>query len=521
MALTAVDERYVGPGGCGAAPAAAIGPQADRLARDAGVGRSLGLGGGDVCGGQLQRSGVDDLGEVVLRHRVDDPRVQIACDDLRQLHERLEESDVRDDARHGGTAQRGAHERDGLCTIPGCDDELRDHRVVVAHDPLARFQPGVHADALTRGEGDVQRGAARGQEAASRVLRIDAGLDRMAGERDVVLCESQLLTRPDPQLPLDEVDSRDLLRDGVLDLEAGVHLHEEELVRTVRGHDELDCARTPVVDGLRGVDGGLPDAGAGGLVEQRTGRLLDDLLVAALQRALALPQVDDVPVLIGEHLHLDVARGEHQPLEEEGVVAEAACGLASGRGERLGQVCRVVDLAHPLAAAACGRLHEDGEAHLTRAGDELFVREPGFRDSGNQRHATRGDGLLRGDLVTHDVDRCGGGAEEDDALLLETAGECRILGEEAVSRVDRLGACRPDSRDDPLDVEVGLGGRGRPQPIGEVRGLRVGGLGVGIGVDGDGLDAQIAAGADDAQGDLAAVGDEDPGEHVPHILKTP
>ena len=156
----------------------------------------------------------------------------------------------------------------------------------------------------------------------------------------------------DPQLPFDEVDSRDLLGDRVLDLEAGVHLHEEELVRIVRGHDELDGAGTAVVDGLRGVDGGLADASAGGLIEQCAGRLLDDLLVAALQGALALPQVDDVPVLIGEHLHLDVARGEHQPLEEEGVVAEAARGLAAGRGERLRQVCGVVDLAHPLAAAA-------------------------------------------------------------------------------------------------------------------------------------------------------------------------
>ena len=35
---------------------------------------------------------------------------------------------------------------------------------------------------------------------------------------------------------------------------------------------------------------------------------------------------------------------------------------------------------------------------------------------------------------------------------------------------------------------------------------------VGVGVHGDGLDAEIAAGPDDAQGDLAAVRDEDPRE---------
>ena len=36
---------------------------------------------------------------------------------------------------------------------------------------------------------------------------------------------------------------------------------------------------------------------------------------------------------------------------------------------------------------------------------------------------------------------------------------------------------------------------------------------VGLGVDGDGLDAELAAGAQDAQRDLAAVGDEDLLEH--------
>ena len=42
----------------------------------------------------------------------------------------------------------------------------------------------------------------------------------------------------------------------------------------------------------------------------------------------------------------------------------------------------------------------------------------------------------------------------------------------------------------------------------------MGGLDIGIGVDGDSLDAEVAAGADDPQRDLAAVGDEDPGERA-------
>ena len=47
------------------------------------------------------------------------------------------------------------------------------------------------------------------------------------------------------------------------------------------------------------------------------------------------------------------------------------------------------------------------------------------------------------------------------------------------------------------------------------------GVPVGVGVHRDGGDVHRAGGADDAGGDLAAVGDEQFGEHSPHILKTP
>ena len=52
----------------------------------------------------------------------------------------------------------------------------------------------------------------------------------MAGQPDVLLAERQRLPRGDAELPLDQVEPGDELGDGVLDLQARVHLHEEELV---------------------------------------------------------------------------------------------------------------------------------------------------------------------------------------------------------------------------------------------------------------------------------------------------
>jgi hypothetical protein len=65
----------------------------------------------------------------------------------------------------------------------------------------------------------------------------------VAVEPDVLLRERERLPRRDAQLLLDEVEAGDELGDGVLDLQPGVHLHEERLVRGVARHDELDGAR--------------------------------------------------------------------------------------------------------------------------------------------------------------------------------------------------------------------------------------------------------------------------------------
>src|SRR5262249_32070141 len=67
----------------------------------------------------------------------------------------------------------------------------------------------------------------------------------------------------------------------------------------------------------------------------RRRRLLEHLLVAALQRALALAEREHVPVRVADHLHLDVPRARQEALDEHAVVAEAGRGLALRRAARL------------------------------------------------------------------------------------------------------------------------------------------------------------------------------------------
>ena len=62
----------------------------------------------------------------------------------------------------------------------------------------------------------------------------------------------------DPQLPFDEVDAGHHLAHRVLDLQAGVHLHEPETVSPQpvrRIDDEFDGASAGIFDGLGGLHG--------------------------------------------------------------------------------------------------------------------------------------------------------------------------------------------------------------------------------------------------------------------------
>ncbi len=143
----------------------------------------------------------------------------------------------------------------------------------------------------------------------------------------------ELLAGRDPDHLLDEIDAGDELGHRVLDLQARVHLQEEEAA-VLAGH-ELHGAGAVVADRLGQRDGLLAHGLARLGVEQRRGRLLDHLLVAALDRAFALAQVDDVAVLVAQHLDLDVARVLDELLDEHAVVAEARLGLRAGEREAL------------------------------------------------------------------------------------------------------------------------------------------------------------------------------------------
>jgi hypothetical protein len=108
----------------------------------------------------------------------------------------------------------------------------------------------------------------------------------------------------------------------------------------------------------------------------------------------------------------------------------------------------------------------------------------------------------------------GRGADEDEVMRLHHLGEGGVLGEKAVARVDRLGPGDQRGGDDGGHVEIGIARGRRADAHALIGETDMHGVGIGGGMHRDRGDSQFAAGAQHAQRDLAAIGDEDFLEHL-------
>ena len=274
--------------------------------------------------------------------------------------------------------------------------------------------------------------------------------------RDLLLGHRERLAGGDAHLLAHQVDAGHGLRDGVLHLDAGVHLEEEELL----ARDEvLQGAGAGVADGRGGRDRRLAHAAAQVVRDDGARGLLDQLLVAALHGAVALAQPDARPVRVGEHLDLDVPGVRQVPLEVDGAVGEEALALAAGALEGPGQLVRGQRHPEALAAAARRGLHRHGVADVV--GDGPRGLEVGHRvgHARDDRHAGGVHQRARPGLGAHRVDRVGRRADPGDAGLAERPGEPGVLGQEAVPGVDRVDAGLGGDLEDARDVEVALARR--------------------------------------------------------------
>ena len=293
----------------------------------------------------------------------------------------------------------------------------------------------------------------------------------------------------------------------MLDLQPGVDLEEGD--RAVLADEELAG----------------PGADVAGLAQDRLGRraelrvllrgqvrrggLLDQLLVAALQRAVPGGDDDHGAVGVGEALGFHVPGPVEVALDEALAAAEGADGLADRRLVQfrdLGQ--RAGDL-QAAAAAAERRLDRDRQAVLLGERDDLRRAGHGIGGAGHQRRAGPLGDLPGGDLVAEVADGLRRRADPGQPGVEHRLGEVGVLRQEPVAGVDGVGTGLRGGREDLADVQVAGGGGVAAERERLVGGPDVRRVPVRVGVDRDAGEAGVPAGPGDADRDLAPVGDED------------
>ena len=249
---------------------------------------------------------------------------------------------------------------------------------------------------------------------------------------DFRLLEPEPLAGRDANLFLDDVDAGHHLGDRMLDLQPRVRFHEVEAA--VRIHQELERPGVGVLHGLGGVDDDRAHPASHLVAERGRGRLFEQLLVPALDRAFAFAEVDDRPVLVAEDLELDMAWRFDVLLEVHIADAERRFGFTLRRLEGMRQLAHGSHDAHAAAAAAGRRLDDDRIADLLGRLDRLVLgldRSVGARQD---RHARLLHDAARPCLVAHQPDDLRGRPDELDMTGFADLREIRALRQEPVAR---------------------------------------------------------------------------------------
>src|ERR1700743_496022 len=339
------------------------------------------------------------------------------------------------------------------------------------------------------------------------MFRVDAAFDGMAAELDRAAQDVlQPLAGRDADLGLHEIDTRDRFGDGVLHLDACVYLDKVEVALLV--HQKLDRARIAVPDRAHGVAQTCHHALAHFGPEGRRRRFFEELLVPALDAAVAFAEDFHVAVLVGKQLKFNVPRRADIFFEIYVRARKRCARLLLCLGKKRRQIFGLVDNAHTASAAARGGFQDDGITDLLRGLQGFFSAGKSAGGTGQNRNAVLFHDGAGAFLDAHGRNHVGGRADEFDARFFTHLGESRVLAEKAVSGVDRVDVRDFGGADDRGNVQVAACAFGWPDAdrlVGEADGQAVA---VGLRIDRNRGYSEILAGADDAQRDLPAICDQ-------------
>ncbi len=220
----------------------------------------------------------------------------------------------------------------------------------------------------------------------------------------------------------------------------------------------------------------------------------------------------DRAVLVPEQLDLDVP-GLHDPtFEVDGAVAKGGTSFRARGRNGAKQVLGRFDRPHALATATRHRFDDERITHLGAGSDNLRVGGIGgerLLGPRHHRHARLDRHFAGAGLTAHHRDDFRGWADEGQAGIATRSSKAGVLGEKTIARVDGVRTTALRRIDDPFDPQIAFSRGARADVNSLIRLAHMPRITIAVGIDRDRRDAHLAAGANDPDGDLSPVGDED------------
>src|SRR5262249_31405569 len=152
-------------------------------------------------------------------------------------------------------------------------------------------------------------------------------------------------------------------------------------VARVAVDEELDRPRVPVIDSVTDAEGRLADPVAERTVEVGRRGHLDHLLVAPLQRTVALVQVHEISMTIAQQLDLNMPGAGNVFFDEDFVGTKGGLRFALRLFESAGEVFARGDDAHPATASSFGRFKDHRVSELLASASSVIEMPNGALSS--------------------------------------------------------------------------------------------------------------------------------------------
>ncbi len=322
-----------------------------------------------------------------------------------------------------------------------------------------------------------------------------------------VLFETQLRTEGDGDLFFHQIDAVPAFRDAVFHLKSGIDF--DEIGVAFRRHQKFHGGQGMVSDFAYQLTRIFLEAFTQLRRQPRPGgrRDFNELLVIALDGAVALVAGEHVAVLISYHLNLNVTHLVQVFFYKQSRVAER-CLRHGGRFKKgVFQFRLIMDGEDASPAAAAFGFKHDGQA------DFFDKFAGGGHVYGSFRAGNHGDAQFFGDgsgldLVAQHFHGVGCGADKRQASVGAFAGKAFVFGGEPPSGMDAHNSPLPGKGNDAINIKIGARVAAQQKQFLRGRGCRSCFVHIGGGHDGYRV-KPFPDGTTNAPGGNASVGHED------------